>query len=108
MDDFLAVARIDVRNAIDEEISRTWKIKVIGDVSQFDIQNPEMSLKFLSTTIRSHPTLGGFTMSQEELVRYLLKTWEMSECRPFSTPGEASSVELPEEGQPHELDPDDI
>ena len=48
-------------------------------------------------------------MSQEEFIRDRLKTWEMSDCRPLMTPGESgTSVELPEEGTPQELDPDDI
>ena len=45
-------------------------------------------------------------MSQEAFAREVLKTWEMSECRPVVTPGEAGSgVELPDEGD--DLDPED-
>ena len=80
VDDFLIVASNSVREAIEEEVSRTWKIKVIGDVNQFDPQNPDASLTFLATIIRSHPTLGGFTMRQELFIRDVLKTLEMSEC----------------------------
>ena len=106
VDDFLVVGPTHVRNAIEEEISRTWKIKVTGDFNQFDIPDPEASLTFLSTTIRSHPTL---TMTQEAFIRDVLKTWEMSECKPLLTPGEAgSTIELPSEGTQVELYPEDI
>ena len=47
VDDFLIMGPRDVRNTIEEEISRTWTIKVTGEVNQFDIQNPEASLTFL-------------------------------------------------------------
>ena len=44
-------------------------------------------------------------MSQGAFIRDVLKTWEMPECRPLFTPGEAgSAVELPSEGTPEELD----
>ena len=76
VDDFLVVGPLHVRNAIEEEISRTWKIKVEGHANQFDNQNPGASLTFLSTVIRSHPKQGGFTMSQEAFIRDVLKTWE--------------------------------
>ena len=98
VDDFLIIGPTNVRKAIEEEISKLWNIKVTGEVKQFDTQNPDASLTFLSTTIRSHPKLGGFTMSQEAFTRDVLKTWEMSECKPLLTPGEAgSTVELPSE-----------
>ena len=54
VDDFLIVAPMNVRNAIEEEISRTWTIKVTGNVSQSDHQNPDGPLTLLSTVIRSH------------------------------------------------------
>ena len=47
-------------------------------------------------------------MSQEEFTRYVLKTWEMSECRPMMTPGEPVSTKLPGEGAPNQLDPEDV
>ena len=93
------------RNAIEEEISRVWKIRIEGQVKQFDNKNPEASLTFLSTDIRSHPKYGGFTMSQEAFVRDVLKTWEMTDCRPVMVPGNPTTVELPEE---KEVDPEDI
>ena len=46
-------------------------------------------------------------MTQEELIRDMLKTWEMSNCRPMVTPGEPSPTELPEEYS-EQLDPSDI
>ena len=64
---------------------------------QFDKQNPEASLTFLSTVIRSHPKHGGFTLSQEAFIRDVLKTWEMTDCKPTLVPGVPTSVELPEE-----------
>ena len=80
-----------------------------SQVNQFDNQNPEASLVYLATTIRSHPTSGGFTMSQEPFVRDVLKTWDMPNCRPLPTPGETGiAVELPSEGTPEEVDPDDV
>ena len=106
VDDFLVVGPPQVRSAIEEEISRLWDIKVAGSVNQFDTKNPEASVNFLSTKIRSHPTLGGFTMTQEEFISDLIKTWEMSGCRPLMTPGEPASTELPDEGT--ELDPNDV
>ena len=69
VDDFLLIGPRHVRNAIEEEISMIWKIKVEGEVNQFDTKNPEASLTFLSTAIRSHPKHGGFTMRQEAYVR---------------------------------------
>merc|ERR1711867_121277 len=105
VDDFLLVGPAHVRKAIEEEISRFWKIRVEGEVKQFDKKNPEASLTFLSTDIRSHPTLGGFTMTQEAFVRDTLKTWELSECRPLLTPGTPTKVQLPEED---EQDPEDV
>ena len=36
VDDFLLVGPLHVRNAIEEEISRIWKIRVEGQVNQFD------------------------------------------------------------------------
>ena len=65
VDDFLVVGPSHVRKAIEEEISRFWRIRIEGQVKQYDKQNPEASLTFLSTVIRSHPTHGSFTMSQE-------------------------------------------
>ena len=48
-------------------------------------------------------------MSQEAFIRDILKTWEMSECRHVLTPGEAgSTLALPCEGTPDELDPEDV
>ena len=108
VDDFLVVGPRDVRNAIEEEISKIWQIKVTGDINQFDPDNFDASLTFLSTTIRSHPTHGGFSMTQEEFTRDVLKTWEMSDCRPVVTPGEPITTELPVEGTPEELDPEDV
>ena len=105
VDDFLIVAPRHVRKAIEEEISRFWKIRIEGEVVQFDKQNPEASLTFLSTVIRSHPTRGGFTMSQEAFIRDVLKTWEMTDCKPILVPGIPTTVELPvEEVQ----DPEDV
>ena len=75
-----------------------------GDLDQFD-KELEKSVTFLSSTIRSHPTLGGFTMSQEEFIRYLLNTWEMSTCRSLATPGEPVPLELPKEENTR---PDDV
>ena len=105
VDDFLIVAPRHVRKAIEEEISRFWKVRIEGEVMQFDKQNPEASLTFLSTVIRSHPTRGGFTMSQEAFIRDVLKTWEMTDCKPILVPGIPTTVELPvEEVQ----DPEDV
>ena len=47
-------------------------------------------------------------MTQEEFISDLLKTWEMSNCRPMMTPGEPASTELPEEGSDDEHDPSDV
>ena len=47
-------------------------------------------------------------MSQEEFIRDTLKTWEMSDCKPMVTPGEPISTQIPEEGTPQQLDPNDI
>ena len=44
-------------------------------------------------------------MSQEAFVRDVLKTWEMSECKPSLLPGTPTTVELPVE---EEQDPEDI
>ena len=71
--------------------------KATGKVSQFDAANLEASVTFLSTNIRSHPTLGGFTMTQEEFIRDFFETWEMSTCKPLFTPGEPAPTELQEE-----------
>ena len=87
VDDFLMVGPLPVRNAIEDEISRIWKVRVEGHVNQFDKANPEASITFLSTVIRSHPKHGGFTMSQEAFIRDTLKTWELTECKPLSMPG---------------------
>ena len=46
VDDFLLVGPSHVRNAIEEEISRIWKIRIEGQVNQFDTKNPEASLTF--------------------------------------------------------------
>ena len=90
-----------VRNAIEEEISRIWKVRVEGHVSQFDKSNPEASITFLSTIIRSHPKHAGFTVSQEAFIRDILNTWELTDCRPLSMLGEVTNtVELPEEADP--------
>ena len=105
VDDFLSVGPSHVRNAIEEEVSRIRKIRIEGQVNQLDTQNPEVSLTFLSTVIRSHPKHGGFAMSQEAFIRDVLKTWEMTNCRPVMAPGEPTTVELPPE---QELDPEDI
>ena len=88
VDDFLLVGPLNIRNAIEEEISRIWKIKVEGHVNQYDEASPEASLTFLSAVIRSHPKFGGFTMSQEPFVRDVLKIWEMTNCRSLVQPGE--------------------
>ena len=40
VDDFLLVGPSHVRNAIEEEISRVWKIRIEGQVKQFDNKNP--------------------------------------------------------------------
>ena len=58
VDDFLIVGPAHVRKAIEEEISRLWKVRIEGQVNQFDKRNPEASLTFLSTVIRSHPSRG--------------------------------------------------
>merc|ERR1712240_217341 len=100
VDDFLLIGPLNIRNAIEEEISKIWKIKVEGSVNQYDEANPEASLTFLSTVIRSHPIFGGFTMSQEAFVRDVLKTWEMTNCRSLvqpGEPGEKTPLELPVE-----------
>ena len=73
VDDFLLVGPIHFRSAIEEEISRIWKIRIEGQVNQFDTKNPDASLTSLSTVIRSHPKHGGFTMSQEAFIRDVLK-----------------------------------
>ena len=54
VDDFLIVGPAHVRKAIEEEISRLWKVRIEGQVKQFDKHNPEASLTFLSTVIRWH------------------------------------------------------
>ena len=105
VDDFLIVGPANVRKAIEEEISRLWKVRIEGQVKQFDKHNPEASLTFLSTVIRSHPTRGGFTMCQEAFIRDILKTWEMADCKPLMVPGIPTTVELPEE---KDQNPDDI
>ena len=91
----MLVGPSNVRNAIEEEISRIWKIRVEGHVNQFHKANPEASLTFLSTVIRSHPKLGGFTMSQDAFIRYVLKNWEMTNCRSLVVLGEETKVESP-------------
>ena len=77
-------------------------------MNQFDVKNPEAPLTFLTTDIRSHPKHGGFTMSQEAYVRDVLKTWEMTDCRPGLVPGVPTKVELPGEEPEGEPDPEDI
>ena len=57
VDGFLIIGPTSVRKAVEEEISMLWNIKVTGEVEQFDTQNPDASLTFLSTTIRSHPKI---------------------------------------------------
>ena len=44
-------------------------------------------------------------MSQEEFIRDLLNTWEMSTCISLATPGEPVPLELPEEANTR---PDDV
>ena len=44
-------------------------------------------------------------MSQEAFVRDVLKTWEMTDCKPVMVPEIPTTVELPEE---EEQDPEDI
>ena len=102
VDDFLLAGPSHVRSAIEEEVSRIWKIRIEGEVNQFDNKNPDASLTFLSTAIRSHPTHGGFTMNQEAFIRDVLKTWNMTSCRPLMVPGEPTTVDLPKE---EEIDP---
>ena len=104
-----------VRSAIEEEISKLWEIKVTGSINQFDNSNFDASVTFLSTTIRSHPTLGGFTMSQQDFIQDTLKVWGTQDCKPLLTPGESTAVELPEEavelpeeGTSEQWDPGDI
>ena len=108
MDDFLLIGPLNIRNAIEEEISRIWKIKVEGQANQYDEANPEASLTFLSTVIRSHPKFGGFTISHELFVRDVLKTWEMTNCKSLVQPGEPgdkTQLELPVE---ENVAPDDV
>ena len=47
VDDFLVVGPLNVRNAIEEEISRIWKIKVTGDINQFDGKEPRRIIDLL-------------------------------------------------------------
>ena len=48
-------------------------------------------------------------MSQEAFVRYVLNTWEMSDCRPVMVPGMPTKVELPQEIETEvEPDPEDV
>ena len=107
VDDFLLIRPRHVRHAIEEEISRIWKIRVEGHVNQFDNKSPEASLTFLSTVIRSHPKHGGFTMSQEAFIRDVLKNWEMTNCRPLVVPGESTTLGLPEEEEPEHKESQD-
>ena len=44
-------------------------------------------------------------MSQEAFVREVLKTWEMTDCKPAIVPGIPTTVDLPEE---EEQDPEDV
>ena len=97
VDDFLIVAPSHVRKAIEEEISRLWKVRIEGQVKQYDKHNPDAFLTFLSAVIRTHSTRGGFTMCQEAFIRDVLKTWEMTDCKPVMVPGIPATVELPEE-----------
>ena len=46
VDDFLLVGPSHVRKAIEEEISRFWKIRIEGEAKQYDKQNLEASLTF--------------------------------------------------------------
>ena len=44
-------------------------------------------------------------MSQEAFIRDTLKTWELTECKPLSMPGEVTNtVELPDEPDPDSED----
>ena len=97
VDDFLMVGPDDVRNAIEEEISKIWKYKMGFTVKQFDKKNLGASLTFLSTIIRSHPKYGGYTMSQELFIIDTLKQWDMLNSRPAVTPGEVTTAPLLEE-----------
>ena len=90
----------DIRKAIEEEISKIWDFKLGDTVRQFDKANPGASLTFLSTIIRSHPKFGGFTMSQELFIKDTIKLWNMENSRPAVTPGEVTTVPLPEEENP--------
>ena len=81
-------------------------IRVTGSVEQYDFAKPDAQLTFLSTTIRSPPKDGGFLLDQELFIRYLLKTWELFECKPLLSPREVGcGVELPSEEEKH---PDDL
>ena len=56
VDDFLLAGPSHVRSAIEEEVSRIWKIRIEGELNQFDNKNPDASLTFyrrLSDRIRS-------------------------------------------------------
>ena len=46
VDDFLVIGPQNIRNAIEEEISRIWQIKVTGQVNQRDVSNPDASVTF--------------------------------------------------------------
>ena len=110
VDDFLIAGTRAIRNALEEEISRIWDIKSTGNLDQkTNEQTLGKSIVYLSTTIRLHPSLSGFTLSQESFIRDLLDTWQMAQSRPVVTPGEVTpSPELPSEGDPEDLDPEDI
>ena len=44
-------------------------------------------------------------MNQEAFIRDVLKTWDMTNCRPLMIPGESTTVALPEE---EEIDPESV
>ena len=47
-------------------------------------------------------------MSQEAHVRDVLKTWELTDCRPLAVPGVPTKIELPIEEPDAEPDPEDV
>ena len=67
VDDFLMVGPQYVRDAIEEEISAIWRARAEGQVNQFDKANPDASITFLSTVIRSNPKYGGLQCVRKHL-----------------------------------------